>query len=280
MTNLTKETLEKTLATVKEEMCQIESGLTQILNSVKNPTLENFCINDIGRDYWSLEEELYQIQFKHMTEDVSFNFSQGKGLDRVSWSSWSYSQIKAEEKEEVLERSIKYIIAVQEMLELNKNEEKIKSFMNEVVEEYVNTYLPLRKQYNKIASQKEELEQAIRSIDIKNEAQTAIDYMVGKNRIVRQPYTLSKNTNLYQINIEHDGKRYFILINGRKKTVNELDILSMYKHTQKFLKNWEMEEEGTVYYKYANEIDSEEKRNISKEDKIIITQEEYRKLSR
>jgi len=287
MKTLTRETLERTLTILEADAKEFEGKLSTIMSDIieENP-MDNFRISSIQQEWiFSKDDDgkaYYEIRFKHKDQDVEFTYGQNKGLDRIGWSSWSFSSIKAENKKETLEKSIAYINAVQEMLELNQNEEALRTFVNSVVEDYKAKYAPIQIDLYKAQRQVDEIRESIKEIDRVNITQVAIDYMVGHQRFFRRSWDINRSNSTNEILIQQDKKgKYFFEYYGRKRKITEEEILDVYKHCKRWLAHYEWDSKDyneKTYYKYPNEIASYNEHTVEEKDMIVITKEEYNKI--
>jgi len=288
---LSKETLIKSQESLQKEYTEKYNDLQCKIIEMKDMfKVGNFQLDNIERG-WRENEDYHRVNFTHVVQDLNFYYENGKGIDRVSWSSWSYYGFKTEEdKKQSIEKSIDYINAVKEMLMIMKDEDNLKAFVEEqVIPYWKENILPRKDEFYEIERQINEIKLAISSIDKNTELEIAKAYLLEKERYTSEWFYLNNRNCIKEIKVSQDKKGNFIIVdnNNRNKKMDEYMILNLYKH----LTQWNVRRrtnfdvdydspERYTYYKYQNECSKEECYGYDNKEFIEISKEEYEQIQK
>lgn len=282
---LSKETLNKTAEILSKEIESLELQMQEIYNSkIINQSFQNFNVTSIDKDWRSFDREnsFYIAKFKHKKSEVNFEISTVGDFDRISWSSWSYSNFKDEqEKINAIKNSKSYIEAIHEMLCIFEDTREITKLVNEISKIYIEEILPLNNKKYELRKELSNVEDQIKEIDEDNDFQKAVE-LFSETVYFKKYYHYNTNIIFGTFKLEHDVKKdiYYTIYNDRKKTLTKVNILSIYKHANKSIYDIKMNFDKEYnapgyrrYFKMPNVFKSiEEVHNTQWEE---ITKEEY-----
>lgn len=289
-------TLSKEPLTKSQEMLQ--KDYEEKWNALQGKIIEmktmfkvgNFELDNVERG-WRENEDYHRVNFKHAVQDLQFYYEHEKGIDRISWSSWSYSYFKtAEEKKQSIDKSFDYISAVQEMLVIMKDEENLKVFVEEqVIPYWKENILPRKEECYEIERQIDEIKSTITSIDKNAELEIAKAYLLEKERYTSEYFYLNNTNSIKEIKVSQDKKGNFIVVdaNGRNKKIDDYMILNLYRH----LTQWNIRREINFdvdyysperynHYKYQTECEKENCYTYNNKNLILISKEEFEQIQK
>jgi len=270
---ITKESLEAKIAELKKEL---EENTTDYQN--KNGEMLAMHFGEFTVSETSGWKESLEIKFQHITEDVGFSINPDQEYpEAFQWSMWSFRNMKAEEVAETLEKSVKYISAVYQMLEILKEYSAIRATAQRAKEFYLEKIMPLLKEEYRIESEIRKLQDQIRQIGEDSEIEEAKKIFVdGSEWHFKRAFEINLRNDTYYIKIvESKGKLYFEVPNlydTKRKLTDEL-LLDLYKHINKpcLESIYDQETKNYRYYK-SNMVETVEN---TKEE---ITEKEYYEL--
>jgi hypothetical protein len=274
------------------------TDFTVAINALENEAKADICNKlkevwnskpDFSVGNFSIENSDYRIRFKHKEqEDVDFELykewtSKNKDfpfepVSRISWSSWSFSNVEKEE----LEKAIDYLQAAHEMVSIVKE-----GYYMEVADEYwtwvKENVLPLTEKLNTIDSAIHNLRQQQKLEVTNSDKQKAVQFFKqneGKEFIFHERFYYNNKDNTNRITIRTFKKdKVQISFYGTNKWYDEDKMLDLYKHIMKrikishvdYSKDWE-DETRTSYQEFDNVSNSD----LDKINLKDITKEEYR----
>lgn len=285
---LSKETLNKTLQVLESEIAELYSSEKDIYSVLKERTFGNFKINRIERSYrYSQDEDdNYEVTFRSINKEIDYSFQicTKRSIDSINWSSWSFRNIKQEELVNTIKISKAYIEAVHESLVIMEDTSNIMKVVNEVVAEYVENINPLTIKIYDLQRERDAIQQEILNIDNNDLVEKALE-LFSKPVYLYKSYQFNNNNRLHVLQVEKVKDKLKINVNGTNRTISEYELLCMYNHAIKTLKNYttdsdkDYDSEGYyTYYKCDNMFLTLEEANTPV--RTIITKEEYDSIRR
>lgn len=282
---LSKETLEKTVVLLQEEIIKIQEKEKEVLTDMRQHLVGNFHVNYIDKRWLgSKDEQQYEISFKHKEReiDLDFRIHNDGSIDRLGWSSWSFSKITKEE----IQKSIAYIDAVKEMLIIMSDTSVAQEVIDAVVVLEIEELNPLQTKRYELESELRNVRDEISSIKENEKFEKAIQLFKSDVFFVDY-YNLTNRTQIHRARIELKKEKIILYYghNGTdKKTILKNELLWLYHHATKSLtrqiRNWSIndyaDENIYTYTKTDNMFLTAEEAN----NPVVttITKEEYETL--
>jgi len=270
---ITKESLEAKIAELRKEL---EENATAYQNKYGEMLAMHFGEFTVSET--SGRKESFEIKFQHITEEVSFSINPDHEYpEQFQWAGRSYYNLKAEDVSEVLEKSVKYISAVYQMLEILKQYSAIRATAQRAKEFYLEKIMPLLKEEYRIESEIRKLQDQIRQIGEDSEIEEAKKiFVAGSEWHFKRAFEINLRNDTYYIKIvESKGKLYFEVPNlydTKRKLTDEL-LLDLKKYISKPYLEWIYDHEIHEYRYYKSSM-IETVENTKEE----ITKKEYYEL--
>ena len=242
-----------------------------------NHTIGNFNVTNIQKDFMSFKDETYcyNITFRHCSQDVDFTINNKKGVDRFGWSSTSHYNLKTpDEQKDAIKQSRYYIQAVSEMLQIMEDYDATMEAVELIAQHWIADIEPLIKEQRDYDKAYEEIKKEIKAIEKEEIVAVAREYLVGKTRYVSDGYHVTNKHTTREIAVSEDKGKLYIDNFGRRKSITEQDLVSIYNHVTKTMKRYDWGDEK--HYSYPNELPSKNAKIIETE----ITKEEYLAITR
>jgi len=278
---LSKETLNKTIELIDSQIKEIESQEKDILTAIRSYKVGNFFVNYVDKSWTGINTEVYEINFKYTEREIDLDFRIYSDLtvNRVNWSSWSFSKVTHEE----ITKSINYIDAVKEMLTILSDTTVAKEVIEEVVKIKQNELAPLQTKSWDLDKEKREVQNAINEIDRKEQLQKAIE-LFKKEVFFADTYSITNRNTIRSARVEIKKDKitlYYGYEGKEKKTIKEQDLVWLYNHATKTLvyqnRNWDTNDynDDNMYKYYQTDnmfLTLEEANNPVR---TYITKDEY-----
>lgn len=201
------ETLQKMTKLLNEELQVVSGKQKDLLESYrKNIIVGNFNFHEIRRKtvtfrntkglekYNYTEFDLEIHSFRSFTKDVE---EKKFGLEKncfakCNWSGWSYSQLdkkgKEKETESILNLCEIYLKANLEKLEIFRNIEDYREYINNFLQDYKNTIIPLERKEEEIRKEIDEIAKQIKE----NRKNELMEEMVKEFQVGKEFFTITK----------------------------------------------------------------------------------------
>lgn len=276
-----KQLLENMLAqALKEKEALREQVLAKKEEFTRNHSIGNFAVINVRKDYRTVtieNQELtaHEVELKHISQDVKIVINNLRGIETFGWSSNSYrGRDTIEEQTASAKEARLYIQAVSEMLMLAEDRESTMRAIYTIVNHYTAGVEPLIEKLHNYSAEIAYLQKEIKNIEKEEELENAKQYLVGKTRYVSDGYYVTKKYTTNEIIISEDKGKLYIDNFGRRKSITEQELISIYKHVKKTLcrRDWN----DNKYYSYPNELPSKDAKIIETE----ITKEAYCTITR
>jgi len=288
---LSKETINKTIEVLKEELAVQEKVVSSKYEEMKNFSYKNFVYYD-SYCWRYAETGEARVRFRHVeNEDISLCVNTNSDFaEEWSWSSWSFSREKENEYTLDMAKSEAYLMRELEKIQTLKYEyNEIKVVAIQAVEFYINTIQPEEKKVCVIERQIKELEEQIEELDKNSELEEAKQiFKAGtKHYFYNQIYYTNKYSSSY-FRIEEKGKNLVYYTDNyddsRSKKLTDDFMLELYKAYKSVntKSTGDYDKDDNYVYKYfkASNYISEEvyKSNYDKLEWTEITKEELKTL--
>lgn len=267
---------------LKKEIEEIKIQIDEKWNNMPNFGVDNFFI----------QPDCYAIRFIHKDlRDVSFSLEKSYSLDEnfpflnvssLSWSSWSYYNIEEKEWKDLANKSIEYLQANIEKVEVCRDHSYLsiaKEYWNWVKE----NILPLKEKGKEKLNLIKDLQKQIEEEKLASEKEEAIEYFKNNQNThvyvhARYYYNNTSYTQHFEIK-EFKKDKVKVDFNGINKWYNEEKMLELYKHINKSVYYCDIDYHKSLddpkrhtFYKYDNHTDE----NFTKYNTIEIAEQEYR----
>lgn len=279
---LSKETLTKTANLLQEEIESLNKKQSEIITSIRKHSVGNFHVTCIDKRWLgSKDEQQYKITFGHKVREIDLDFrifSNGT-IDRVSWSSWGFTNITPEE----LKKSINYIDSVKEMLTIMSDTSVAQGTIDKVVKIKIEELSPLQEKTWEVEAELRNVQLAIHEIEKEEQFEKAIE-LFKDTVYFYDTYQIAKRNYIRSVKIEQKKDKYFAIMDDVRKKVDKQEILCMYNHAMKMNvkqeRNQDIQEYNSEgYYSYYKTVNVYLSREESVDPVWIdITKEEYKTI--
>lgn len=276
---LSKETLNKTVSLLQEEIKKIEDKETEVLSDIRQHMVGNFNVNHVNKRWsGSKDEPEYEINFRHKDKEVDLDFrifSNGE-INRIGWSSWSFSNVTKEE----IQKSITYIDAVKEMLIIMSDTSIAQPTIDAVVILHIEELNPLQKKRYELESEISKIQKEIETIEKEEKLVKALELFSNTVYFNELPQ-ISRHNYARSVKIEQKKDKYFAIMDENRKKIDIETIIRLYDWAYRIVKSYEYSETKEdryhkTYYKNDNMFFTREE--AIKPVKTEITEEEWKKL--
>lgn len=279
---LSKETLTKTANLLQEEIDSLNKKQGEIITSIREHSVGNFNVNCIDKRWLgSKDEQQYEITFRHKVIEIDLDFrifSTGT-IDRVSWSSWGFTNITPEE----LKKSINYIEAVKEMLTIMSDTSVAQETIDKVVKIKIEELSPLQEKTWKVEAELRNVQLAIHEIEKEEQFEKAIELFKDPVYFY-DTYQIARRNYIRSVKIEQKKDKYFAIMDDVRKKVDKQEIICLYNHAMKMNVKQERNQDiqdynSEGYYSYYKTVNVYLSREESTDPVWIdITKEEYKTI--
>jgi FtsZ-binding cell division protein ZapB len=279
--SLSKETLNKTVSLLQEEIRVIEGKEKEVLNDIRQHSVGNFNVNYVDKRWLgSKDEQEYEVNFRYKEREADLDFrifSNGE-IDRLSWGSWSFSKVTKEE----IQKSIAYIDAVKEMLTIVSDTSVAQPTIDAVIILYAEELNPLSNKRYELEREVSKIQKEIEAIEKEEKLIKALE-LFSNTVYFNNPYQVARHNYARSVKIEQKKDKYFAIMDENRKKIDIQTIVWLYDWAHKIVRSYEYSENeedryNKTYYKNDNMFLTREE--AIKPVKTEITEEEWRELGR
>lgn len=269
---------------------------TKIETETENlPGLGNFKVIYVDRG-WGKEED-YRITLKTQNKDGEVNYEfdlyTKSFINRLSWSSWSFSEVV----EENVQKSRTYLSYVMEALEyIQDRYEGTEEYLKGIENLYIENIKPLNKKSNEVYSEIQDLKRVAQDLEETSKLDEAKKWIRDGAVYYFYDniwYSARKSTRVVYIKTKKNGKMYGSTSDdeyGYKFNLDDNMILELARAITKTQLTIDYNQEGKnedgssrhAYFKWDNLLTKEQFQNFVsiKDSYIEIDEEEYKSLKK